>query len=165
VSVERETFPGLLAAGHAVHGYVDASYWLDLGTPAAFVRGSCDLVSGLAPTAALPGPVGDAIVLPEARVAPDALVTGGTTVGRRAAVGGGCVVEASVLFDDVELGDGARVVRSVVGAGARIGAGALVRDAVVGDGAVVGAGCELSDGIRVWPGHVLPAGSVRFSPA
>ena len=39
VSVERETFPGLLAAGAVVLGYVDSTYWLDLGTPATFVRG------------------------------------------------------------------------------------------------------------------------------
>ena len=53
VSVERETFPGLLAAGARLQGYVDASYWLDLGTPAAFVQGSADLVRGVAPSAAL----------------------------------------------------------------------------------------------------------------
>src|SRR5690606_41336988 len=40
VSVERETFPGLLAAGANVRGYVDSSYWLDVGTPESFVRGS-----------------------------------------------------------------------------------------------------------------------------
>ncbi|CAM5692477.1 hypothetical protein SFUMM280S_01050 [Streptomyces fumanus] len=28
---------------------VDSTYWLDLGTPAAFVRGSADLVLGRAP--------------------------------------------------------------------------------------------------------------------
>ena len=54
VSVERETFPGLLRAGARVFGHVDRSYWLDLGTPAAFVQGSTDLVAGVAPTAALP---------------------------------------------------------------------------------------------------------------
>ena len=41
VSVERETFPGLLAAGATVLGYVDSTYWLDLGTPASFVAPAC----------------------------------------------------------------------------------------------------------------------------
>ena len=50
VSVERETFPGLLASGAHLHAHVDASYWLDLGTPAAFIQGSADLVRGLAPS-------------------------------------------------------------------------------------------------------------------
>ncbi|HEX7661630.1 MAG TPA: NDP-sugar synthase, partial [Pseudonocardiaceae bacterium] len=69
VSVERETFPGLLAAGRRLQGYVDSSYWLDVGTPEAFVRGSADLVLCVAPSAALPGPTGDALVLAGARVA------------------------------------------------------------------------------------------------
>ena len=47
VSVERETFPGLLAAGATVLGVVDEAYWLDLGTPLAFVKGSAELVQGL----------------------------------------------------------------------------------------------------------------------
>jgi NDP-sugar pyrophosphorylase family protein len=52
VSVERETFPGLLANKAVVRGVVDRGYWLDLGTPLAFVQGSCDLVRGLAPSPA-----------------------------------------------------------------------------------------------------------------
>ena len=53
-SVERETFPALIDAGAAVLGYLDNSYWLDVGTPEAFVRGSCDLVLGRLRSAALP---------------------------------------------------------------------------------------------------------------
>lgn len=33
VSVERETFPELLATGAHLQGMVDSTYWLDLGTP------------------------------------------------------------------------------------------------------------------------------------
>jgi mannose-1-phosphate guanylyltransferase len=164
VSVERETFPGLLEAGLKLFGYVDSSYWLDLGTPAAFVRGSADLVSGIAPTHALPGPVGDALVLPGAVVADGAAVIGGSTLGRDARVGGGGLVDTSVVFDGAVIGEDARVIRSVIGAGARIGVGAVICDAVVGDGADVGAGCELLHGARVWPGTRLPAGGMQFSP-
>src|SRR5919198_4163689 len=83
VSVERETFPGLLAAGAAVLGHVDTSYWLDVGTPAAFVQGCRDLVRGIAPSAALAEPSGEALLLPGATVADDAFVAGGSTVGAR----------------------------------------------------------------------------------
>ncbi len=48
ISVERQTFPGLIAAGAVIMGYPDSSYWLDVGTPEAFVRGSVDLVLGRA---------------------------------------------------------------------------------------------------------------------
>jgi len=163
VSVERETFPGLLAAGARLHAHVDASYWLDLGTPAAFVRGSADLVRGLAPSPELPGPVGEALVLPGATVHPQARVGGGSVVGVGAVVEGGAQVFGSVLMDGSRVATGAHLQRSVLGVDAQVRAGAVLHDAVVGDGAVVGAGCELRDGLRVWPGVVLPDGGVRFS--
>lgn len=163
VSVERETFPGLLADKARVFGHVDSTYWLDLGTPAAFVRGSADLVTGIAPTDALPGPVGAALVLPGAQIAPGASLTGGTTIGRGVTVGAGASIDGSVIFDGAVIGAGAKLARSVVGAGARIGDRAVVNDAVVGDGAEIGSRCELLSGIRVWPGVTIPDAGIRFS--
>ncbi|RKT57486.1 sugar phosphate nucleotidyltransferase [Saccharothrix australiensis] len=163
VSVERETFPGLLAAGARLQGHVDTSYWLDLGTPAAFVRGSADLVRGVAPSAALPPVTGEAIVLAGATVDPAAEVTGGSTIGAGCTVAAGATVVGSVLFDGAVVGEGARVERSVLGANALVQAGAVLSDAVIGDNAVIGARCELVGGARVWPGVVLPEAGVRFS--
>ncbi|MBE9376371.1 NDP-sugar synthase [Saccharopolyspora sp. HNM0983] len=163
VSVERETFPGLLASGARLQGYVDESYWLDLGTPAAFVRGSADLVRGIAPSDALPGAPGESLLLPGARVDADAVVDGGSTVGAGSVVEAGAAVHGSTLFDAARVAGEAVVERSVLGAGAEVGAGAVLRGAVIGDGARIGAGCELLDGARVWPGVELPPGGVRFS--
>ena len=165
VSVERETFPGLLASGARVFGHVDSSYWLDLGTPAAFVQGSADLVTGIAPTAALPGPTGAGAWCCPARTSPP--TRGSWAAAARSAadvvVGAGAVVDGAVVFDGAVIGAGAQVTRSVIGGDARIGDGAVVTDAVIGDGAVVGDRCELIDGMRVWPGVELPEGGVRFS--
>jgi mannose-1-phosphate guanylyltransferase len=163
VSVERETFPGLLERGARVQGHVDATYWLDLGTPAAFVQGSADLVRGVAPSSALPSVPGEAIVLAGAEVHEDATLSGGTTIGANSTVAAGAIVDGSVVFDDAVIGEGAVIERSVLGAGALVQAGAVIRDAVIGDGAVIGARCELIGGARVWPGVVLPEAGVRFS--
>lgn len=46
--LEREAFPGLLAAGARVMGHVDVGYWRDIGRPSDFVAGSADLVLALA---------------------------------------------------------------------------------------------------------------------
>jgi len=162
VSVERETFPGLLASGAHLHAHVDGSYWLDLGTPAAFVQGSADLVRGLAPSPALGGPAGEALVLAGATVHAGARVDSGSVVGAGAVVHRGAQVLGSVLMDRAQVGPGAHVQRSVLGAGAQVGSQAVLHDAVIGDGAVVGARCELRDGLRVWPGVVLPDGGIRF---
>ncbi|MCU1656873.1 MAG: GDP-mannose pyrophosphorylase [Pseudonocardiales bacterium] len=163
VSVERETFPGLLRAGARIAGHVDATYWRDLGRPSDFVAGSADLVQGFAPSPALPGPVGSALLLPGAEVDPSAVVSGGTTVGARASVGAGAVVEGSVLFDGATVRAGAVVRRSVIGFGTVVGEGAVLEDAVVGDRAHIGRGVELLAGARVWPDVVVPDGAIRFS--
>ena len=163
VSVERETFPGLLAAGARVFGHIDSTYWLDLGTPAAFVRGSADLVTGVAPTGALPGPVGTSLVLDGAVVDASATLTGGSTIGRGVVIGADVTVDGSVVFDGARIDAGAQLTRSIVGIGAAVGAGAILTDAVIGDGAVIGDRCELLAGIRVFPGVVLPDAGVRFS--
>jgi mannose-1-phosphate guanylyltransferase len=173
VSVERETFPGLIAAGEVVMGYAEAAYWLDVGTPEAFVRGSCDVVLGALPSPALPGAVGAFLVLGDARVAADALLTGGTTVGAGAVIEAGAIVEGSVICGGATIGAGAEVRNSIVGyratiAGAATVDGAVVRGAVVhgvviGDEAYIGPGNELLKGLRVWPGTRIEATSVRFS--
>lgn len=163
VSVERETFPGLLADGALIAGYVDLSYWRDLGRPSDFVAGSADLVLGLAPSPALPGPTGQSLLLSGAQVDPAATLSGGSTVGAGAAVGPGAVVEGSVLFDGAVVGAGAVVRRTVVGFGATVHAGAVVEDAVIGDRAQIGSGVELRGGARVWPDVLVPEGAIRFS--
>jgi mannose-1-phosphate guanylyltransferase len=165
ISVERETFPALIADDAVVMGYLDTSYWLDVGTPEAFVQGSCDLVLGrLASPALTPGgPPGEALVLDGAQVDPGAWVGGGTVVGAGSVIGAGARVDGSVLFDGVRVGAGARVSASVLGRGVRIGESVVLDGAVIGEDVSVASGNELRAGMRVWPGVDLGPTSVRFS--
>ena len=163
VSVEREVFPALLADGAAVCGYVDSSYWRDMGTPEDFVRGSSDLVRGIAPSPALRGRHGEHLVHEGASVAPGAVLIGGTVVGRGAEIGPGVRLDGAVVFDGARIEAGAVVERSIIGAGVRIGPRTLVRDGVIADGADIGARCELLRGARVWPGVVIPDCGIRYS--
>lgn len=164
VSVEREVFPALLVDGDCkIYGYVDASYWRDMGTPEDFVRGSADLVRGIAPSPALRGHRGEQLVHDGAAVSPGALLIGGTVVGRGAEIGPGTRLDGAVIFDGVRVEAGCVIERSIIGFGARIGPRALIRDGVIGDGADIGARCELLSGARVWPGVFLPDGGIRYS--
>ena len=163
VSVERETFPQLLLEGKRVYGFVDSAYWRDMGTPEDFVRGSSDLVRGIAPSPALAGHEGEALVHEGAGVGAGAVLVGGTVVGRGAEIGAGARLDGAVVFDGAKIEAGATVERSIIGFGARIGHRALVRDGVIGDGASVGARCELLRGARVWPGVEIPDGGIRYS--
>ncbi|CAN5564285.1 NDP-sugar synthase [soil metagenome] len=163
VSIERETFPALLASGARLHGVVTGAYWRDLGTPADYVRGSCDVVRGVAPSPALPGRPGERLLLAGAQVAPGAKVVGGSVVGAGAVVEADAVVDGCVLLDGAVVENGAVVRGSAVGVGARVGAGTVCSDVVLGDGSCVGADNELRGGLRLWPGARIEVGAVRFS--
>ena len=163
VSVEREVFPKLLAEGRHIHAYVDKAYWRDMGTPEDFVRGSADLVRGIAPSPALGAERGESLVKDGATVAPEAVLIGGTVVGANAQIGPHARLDGAVIFDGAIVEEGAVVERSIVGFGARIGSGALIRDTVIGDSAHIGTRCELLRGARVWPEVVIPDGGIRFS--
>lgn len=163
VSVERETFPGLLERGATVLGVVDEAYWLDLGTPLDFVRGSADLVLGKVASPALPGPTGENLVLGDAHVDPSAQLVAGSTVGAAATVGPETKISGSVLMTGASIGGKSVVSDSVIGVGARIGDGVHLQGVVVGDGAEIGSGNELVTGARVFPDAVLAPGAVRFS--
>jgi mannose-1-phosphate guanylyltransferase len=149
VSVERETFPQLLASGGVVHGYLDESYWRDLGTPESYVRGSADAVLGLVDAPARPGPAGESLVLEASEVPLTATLRGGTCVGPRCVVGPGALIDGSVVLDGAVVGPGAIVQTSALGRRSRIGSGAVL------DGVIVGAGVDVPDGAAPPPGARL----------
>jgi mannose-1-phosphate guanylyltransferase len=179
-SFERELFPDLLADMTPMYAFRSPAYWLDLGTPATYLRANGDVVERLVgeeppgrrtPSGAWVGEgtrvdpsvrVRGAAIGPGCRIELGAAVHPRTCLGAACTLGEGAVVERSVLHDEVVVGAGAVVRDAVLGRGARVGEGARVVDAVVGPGVRVGADNELRGGIRVWPGVEIPDGAIRF---
>lgn len=155
VSVERETFPELLAAGRMVIGVVDDGYWLDLGTPLAFAKGSADLVRGIASSPLLTGRTGEALIEASAQVDSSASIIGGTYVGQNAVIGAGAVITGSVIFADVEVGSGAHISNSIVSTSARIGIDCQIADTVIAERAVIGDDNNLKPGTLVFPDETV----------
>jgi mannose-1-phosphate guanylyltransferase len=154
VSVERETFPELLVADRIVIGVVDDCYWLDLGTPLAFAKGSADLVRGIASSPLLIGRTGEALIEPTAKVDASASVSGGTYVGHNAVVGAGAVITGSVIFADVEVGAGSHLTNSIVSTGANISSDCQIIDTVIAERAQIGIGVTLDPGTLIFPDTV-----------
>ncbi len=159
VSVERQTFPALAADGRLFARVVD-SYWLDTGTPEAYLQAHRDLVHGVRG-----GPP-----VPDARLAADGLWTQagaqvhgaageGTLVGRNAVVAAGAAVRDSCIDAGASVEAGAVVEGSVLLPGATVGPGARVERSVLGFGAVVETGAEVLDGSVVGDGAVVTAGT------
>lgn len=169
VSVERQTFPALAAEGTLFARSFDA-YWLDTGTPEAYLRAHDDLLRGRRGLPPAPGAreladglwaigqvrvdgrAGGHSLLGEGAVVAAGASVVGSCVGAGATVGPGASVTGSVLLAGASVGAGAEVTRSVIGAGAVVGEGAIVEDVtVVGDGGVV------PDGATVQAGRVAAA--------
>ena len=119
ISVERETFPQLLAAGAKVFGFIDKSYWLDIGTPTALLKASRDLVSEMNK---------EFLSLPESTIAPDAKVCGGSVIGRRSRIESLAQVDGSVIGDGAVVGTGARLKNCFVADGFEVPAYVIAID-------------------------------------
>jgi mannose-1-phosphate guanylyltransferase len=182
VSIEREVFPQLVEDG-AVYGVALPGYWLDIGTPEAYLQAHRDVLERnfvtelgerLGSDYTLVSP--DARVSPEARLVPPVFVGPGAAIGAGARIGSlavigagatvgeGAAIESAVVGANAYVGPGTSVTGSIVGERAQVGADCDVRGlAVVGPGARVGDGNMLDHGLRVAAGETIAAGAITFS--
>src|SRR4051812_10844687 len=158
VSVEREVWPRLV--GEGLYGFPSDAYWLDIGTPERYLRGTFDIIEGNVDTHVRQR-LGDSYVAvdPSAQVAgrvvPPAVVERDCSVGDGAHVG-----PLVVLGQGVSVGDGASVERAVVMQGAEIGEGCVVRDAIVAAGAHIGPRTHVTGGAVLGEGLTIGADCV-----
>ena len=164
VSIERETFPGVIAAGKALYAYTTADYWIDLGRPEQYLAAHRDVLSGAMPLAVEPGLSGegadalrghpglvqpvhagaDVVIDASARVGPNVVL------GRGCSIGAGAVITDSVLWERVSVGAGAVIEEAIIASGATIGPKARIgRGGVVGHDVTVDPGTVLEPGARV----------------
>lgn len=162
VSIERETFPLLVAEG-GLYGLASEAYWLDTGTPAKFLEGSLDILRGLRTPSSAPRATE---VAPGRYVCSSAVCEGeagpATFLGEGAVVAEGAEVSECVIGPGAVVGAGAKVSRSMVMAGTQVGPEAVVDESIVGPGATIGAGAHL-EGFTVIEGRsALGAGEYLF---
>ena len=110
VSVERETFPQLVAKSAKVFGYLENAYWLDIGTPRALLKASVDIVKRS----------GDYLAMPGSTIDPTAVITGGSCIGPNSTVGAGAVIDGSIIEAGCVIGPNAAITDSFVAAGAEV---------------------------------------------
>jgi mannose-1-phosphate guanylyltransferase len=179
VSIEREVWPRLIGAG--LYGFPSHSYWLDIGTPERYLKGTFDIIEGrvattvvellgedylaIAPDARLEGrAIPPAVLGRGAHVAAGAQVGPLVVLGEGTAIGPGCTVERAVLMNGAEIAAGCTLRDCVVAAGCRVGEGTQITgSAVLGEGVTVGAHNMVTRGARIFPGVTLPDGALRFS--
>ena len=152
VSIERQIFPALIAAGRPLYGFPSGAYWMDLGTPEAYLQAHWDLLDGrVGGEPAYPSPFIQSEGVHEQGVLGLHVVAGwGVRVAATA------MVEDSVLFEAARVDESAVVRRSILGRNASVHAAAEVVDSVLGEGAAVAEGA-VAHGQRVRPGERFEA--------
>ena len=125
VSIEREIFPALIDEGRRVFAVVDDSYWLDIGTPSALLKGSRDLVQGTANSTALDGAdvtfrSTDFVAMADVLLDPTAQIGAGSSIAAHAVIEAGAVVQGSIISEGAIIGQGAQLLNSFVSAGSRV---------------------------------------------
>jgi mannose-1-phosphate guanylyltransferase len=156
VSIEREVWPALV--GNGLYGYAaDGAYWLDIGTPETYLRGTFDLLEGKV-RGDVVKPIGEGCV-----IADDAVLGPLVVLGPGVTVEAGATIDRAVVLAGAFIGAGAHLTDCIVASGAHIGAGTVVSDgAVVGEGVTIGAGNVLAAGVKVFPQTVLGDGAIKF---
>lgn len=140
VSVERVTFPALAQEG-ALFAMADDAYWLDIGTPRAYVRANVDILKGRPMTHQFLGIDNGSWCHPLATV--DASATLVNSVVDHA-----CVVGANVVLDNAVLLPGAIVESDCV-----------IRSSIIGPAAVIGHNSRLGATCVVGARERVPAAS------
>jgi len=133
---ERGVFPGLLAQGETVYAYQSDAYWIDMGTPAKYHQLNMDILKGkcfsclcsrepvivgqgsiVHPTCIIDGP---AMIGNDCRLEQDARVNGPSVIGNGCLIKKGSLIDNSLLWNDIVIGEQVSVINSIVASGANI---------------------------------------------
>ena len=126
ISVERDTFPSFLSSGVKVYGYLDNSYWLDIGNPQALVKASADLITGVITSVATPKHSGDHLIAAGAQVSSASIVNLGTVIESEVVVEGNCQISGSIIGKGAKIGANCKVINSIIAPDTQIEAGMIV---------------------------------------
>jgi mannose-1-phosphate guanylyltransferase len=149
ISIERQIFPELVIQ-KSLFSFVLPGYWMDVGQPKDFLKGTVlhlkslrNHASSCTELATGPNIKGNVFIDPSAKVSPDA------TIGPDVVIGQNCVIEGGV-----------RLVGSTIMEGSTVRAGALVKNSIVGWSGNIKSwahleGCFLGEDVTVAPEVIL----------
>jgi mannose-1-phosphate guanylyltransferase len=130
IMFERDVFPGLLEKGLPVYGFVSDSYWIDMGTPEKYLSLNNDILTGkfkmkgyvpdsqvidssavIDPSTQLTGAI---IIGKNCRVGKGVTLKGPVTIGIDCRIGENCVIEKSIIWDNVSIGNDSVITASII---------------------------------------------------
>ena len=174
----HDLFPGLLADGQPMYGYVASGYWTDVGTIQEYARACFDVLEDRAQVDIGQKSAPGTWIGADADIAPSAVMHGPIYVGNNVHIGAGAVIDGpAVIGDNTIVEPRAHVARSILWRSCYVGERAEVRGAIVGEqcilktnavlfeGAVVGDSSTVEEGaiihanVKIWPDKQIEAGA------
>ena len=134
LSVERDIFPEAIRANRKIMGFVANDYWLDIGTPAALMKGSRDLVMNIADADALDRyqfahRSTDFVSMTNISSGNIGTIKGGSAIGGFCNLIN-CNIEGSIISDGVEAED-CTIINSFIEVGAKLPKGMAINNSFV----------------------------------
>lgn len=126
VSVEREVFPELLKRERVVQAFVDNSYWLDMGTPKALLKGSQDYVG-----------TREFIVGENSKISSSAKISGASAIGNNVTIGANVEISASIIRDGVTIAVGCKLENVFIEANTTVPEKTQASGAYLADGEII----------------------------
>ena len=133
---ENGVFPRMLEKKAPFYAYHNRAYWIDMGTPEQYHRINCDVLQGkcssplhktgqiiiaegceIHPSACLTGPV---MLASDCKVGAGARINGPSVIGHGCRISRDAVIENSLLWEDITVGEGAIIINSIIASGAKI---------------------------------------------
>ncbi|MGH7610571.1 MAG: sugar phosphate nucleotidyltransferase, partial [Candidatus Dormibacteria bacterium] len=176
----QDVFPRMLEAQERLVATVGRGYWCDIGSVQSYLQANWDALEGrvvceisgqhvgpgqwinegatIADTARIEGP---AFIGRDTVVGHEAFINGPAVIDRYAVVDQGAKVSNSVLWPQVYVGERGRLRQAVVCSSATLKPEVLLENgSVVGDDCTIGSRSVVEQGVRIWPGKEIEAGSV-----
>ena len=143
-----------------------------MGTPEEYLQLHRDLFSGKSSqyAPALSGEVvigGQSYIHPTAQIKGPVMIGDNCTIGQNArltgpvVIGAGCtiledtVIEESIIWQNVQLGQRVNLRNSIIADNCCLNADSTIEDSILGDNVTVASGCKLEPGSKIWPGTTV----------
>jgi mannose-1-phosphate guanylyltransferase len=156
---ERGLFPHLVNTGKPVYGYPYKGYWLDMGTPAQYFNINMDFLnSKINDTLAKKNENKPVYNKKQVTIHESASITGHVIIGDGGEVGQGVTINGPVVIGkDCRLSDGAVIENSILWDGVTIGENSHINRCIISSGTVIAADQNIEDNI------ITPAETVTLN--
>jgi len=165
----KDLYPTMLRENRPLYGYVAPGYWRDIGNLNEYQTAHHDVLQGKVQVEVRGRKEGNVYIGNNAKVAPDARLSGMVLVGENSEIESGAEIENAVIGNNVTIGKGACIRGSVIWDHVTIGDQASLTDDVICNDTVIenkatiaenvfiaeqcriGESAELFSNIKLWP--------------